>query len=60
MTNTTEFKIIKERMALRRFAISTQKTYLMQLRHFTNHFKLTFGEMNYDHVRDFLLCSILI
>jgi site-specific recombinase XerD len=27
----------------------------MHLRHFANHFKLPFSEMNYDHVRDFLL-----
>jgi hypothetical protein len=47
-------------MKLRGFAISTQRTYLMHLRHFANHFKLPFSEMNYDHVRDFLLHVIKV
>ncbi|MDQ2087938.1 phage integrase N-terminal SAM-like domain-containing protein [Herbivorax sp. ANBcel31] len=54
MTNNKAFEKMKERMELRGFAISTQKTYLMHLRHFTNHFKLPFSEMNYDHVRNAL------
>jgi len=60
MTNNTAFEKMKERMELRGFAISTQKTYLMHIRHFTNHFKLPFSEMNYDHVRDFLLHAIKV
>lgn len=60
MTNNSAFEKMKERMELRGFAISTQRTYLMHLRHFANHFKLPFSEMNYDHVRDFLLHVIKV
>ncbi|TYQ14893.1 UNVERIFIED_CONTAM: site-specific recombinase XerD [Acetivibrio alkalicellulosi] len=60
MTNNKAFEKMKQGMELRGFAISTQKKYLMNLRHFTNHFNLPFSEMNYDHVRDFLHHAIKI
>jgi len=44
LTNNTAFEKMKERMELRDFDISTQKTYLMHIRHFTNHFKLPFSK----------------
>ncbi|MFZ5989399.1 MAG: phage integrase N-terminal SAM-like domain-containing protein, partial [Bacillota bacterium] len=60
ITNNQAFKKMKQLMELRGFAPSTQKTYMMHLRHFTSHFSLQFSDMNYDHVRDFLQHAINI
>jgi len=60
MTNNQAIEKMKQMMELRGFALSTQKTYLMHLRLFTNHFSLPFSNMDYDHVRDYLLHSINI
>ena len=60
MTNNLAFEKMKQMMELRGFAASTQKTYMMHLRQFTNHFSISFSDMDYDHVRDFLHHAISI
>lgn len=60
MTNEQALKRMTEMMDLRGFAPSTQRTYLMHLRHLTNHFSTPFCDMGYDHVKDFLVHAINI
>jgi len=60
MTNEQAFKRMKEMMDLRGFAPSTQRTYLMHIKHLTEHFSIPFCDMGYDHVKDFLIHAINI
>jgi site-specific recombinase XerD len=58
MTNFEAFEKMKKIMELRGYATSTKKTYIESVEYFARYSNMSFEDMNYDHVRDFLYYCI--
>ena len=60
MKNQKALEEMQKRMELRGFAKSTQRAYLTAVQKLSEFHSLTFEEMGYSHVRDFLLHAIQV